>query len=145
MTNGWSWIDHRLKWFWDDMTQEELVLYLYLVTASDRFGCCWDPSRQMTRTMKMSPKSLITARRMLEERGIIACKKDDLSQRIIFQLLPLPIETNQPVEIPLKKQLGKKKSANKKPATEKSAELSNDRHEKNLLELSKIQEIIDRH
>jgi len=143
-TNGWGWIDHRLKWFWDDMTQEELLLYTYLITSSDKDGCCWDSCRQMTRVLKMGPKSLITARGMLEERGLIACKKDDLSQRIIYQLLSLPIETNQPVEIPLKKKLLKKNAA-KDNAGSVPQPLSDDQHQRNLLHLSSIQEIINKH
>lgn len=137
-TRGFGWIDHRISWFWDNMTQHELLLYFYLVATADRDGCSWHSNRQMTKVLKIGPSSIIKARQMLEERGIISCKKDDLSQRIIFQVLPLPIEKNESVEIPMTKDLSAKKP--KKVLEEVP---SDEQFVKNMEHLSRIKEILN--
>ena len=110
ISGGFGWVDHRIKWFWDEMTQEELLLYFFLVSVSNEQGCSWWSTRQITKVLKMGPATLIRAREMLEERSLIGTKKDEFSQRTIYQVLPLPIEKNTPLEIPLKKQLKKNPS-----------------------------------
>lgn len=102
MTGGFGWVDHRLRWFMEDMKQEESLLYFFLVIVANEQGCSWWSSRKITKMLKIGPASLQRAREVLERRGMIATKKDGLSGRIIYQLLPLPIEENERVEIPVK-------------------------------------------
>jgi len=104
MTAGHSfgWVDHRIKWFWEDMSREEILLYFFLITVSNEQGCSWWSSRKITKILKIGPAYLQRAREMLEKRNLIAVRKDEMSQRTIYQLLPLPIEENVRIEIPMK-------------------------------------------
>ncbi|MFH1537669.1 MAG: hypothetical protein ABIH66_01830 [bacterium] len=102
MTGGFGWVDHRLRWFMEDMRQEEILLYFFLVIAGNEQGCSWWSTRKITKMLKIGPKSLQNARETLDRRGMISTRKDELSGRIIYQLLPLPIEENERVEIPVK-------------------------------------------
>lgn len=138
-TRGWGWVDHRIRWFWDDMTQHELLLYFFLSASADRDGCCWPSTRQMTRALKIGPASVIKARQMLEERNLLACRKDEFSQRIIFQLLPLPIQTNESVEIPMKKTI----SRGTKKTTDSTEAPTEEQFAKNLEYLSNIKKMLD--
>ncbi len=134
-----SWIDVRIKYFMDDMTREELLLYFFLVTASNEQGCSWWSTRQITKKLKIGPAYLIRARRMLEERNLIATRTDELSQRTIYQVLDLPIETNEPLEIPILKQIDKKPGSKKKGAKAAApADISDAQHEVGLKFLEEI-------
>jgi len=140
-TRGWGWIDHRIDWFWEDLDQQELLVYFYLSTVADRDGCSWHSVRTITRILKIGPASLIKARDSLAERGLIAFSKDDFSKRIMYQVLPLPIEQNERVEIPIKKEPSSKK---KNKTAQKADTPTEEQHQNNLMYLSKIQEIIDK-
>lgn len=107
----WGWIDGRFKWFWDDLSQAELLLYFFLVTTSDAQGCSWWSTRKICKILKIGPATLIKARHDLEQRMLIATTKDELSQRIVYQVLPLPIDENVRIEIPIKTAIQKKPAA----------------------------------
>ncbi len=110
----WGWVDHRLEWWLEDLTQEEVLLYFYLIMKSDRNGCSWCSTREMQKRLKMGPSTIIRARQMLEERGLIAAEKDELSQRYIYQVMSLPIQENERLQIPMiKKGRPTKKSGSK--------------------------------
>ena len=101
LSGGFGWVDHRIKWFWEDMNREEILLYFFLITVSNEQGCSWWSTRKITKILKIGPAYLQRARERLERRKLIAVKKDEISQRTIYQILPLPIEENTRVEIPL--------------------------------------------
>jgi hypothetical protein len=100
------------------MSREELLLYFFLVSAANEQGCSWWSTRQITKVLKVGPATMIKARQMLEERNLIATRKDDLSGRTVYQVLSLPIDENIRIEIPMKKNLRKRG----RPDAEKSRE-----------------------
>jgi hypothetical protein len=119
-----AWLDVRIKDFMDAMTQEELLLYFFLLSAGNEQGCSWWSTRQITKKLKIGPASLIRSRRMLEERNLIATRQDEFSQRTIYQLLDLPIETiRESIEIPKIKEVQKTSGSRRKVSgkTEDSA------------------------
>jgi len=139
MVAPFSWIDVRIKDFMDVMTQEELLLYFFLISASNEQGVSWWSSRAITKKMKIGPASLIRARRMLEERGLISTRQDEFSQRTIYQLLDLPIEIiRDSIEIPKIRQVEKKTAAGKKGTKKSSTEINDEAHEVALKALEEI-------
>lgn len=125
--SSWGWIDHRIEWFMDDMTQEEILLYFFLAASCDKNGCSWYSSRHIQKLLKIGPATLIRARQMLEERGLISTRKDELSQRTIYQVLPLPIQENERIQIPMKRKVTKNptsKTKDKEPVPAKTEEHS---------------------
>ncbi len=141
-TRPFAWFDKRVEWFWDDMTQHELLLYFYLVTVGDmQTGCSCHSSREITRVLKIGPSSLIKARKRLVKRRVIAVSKDELSNRTIYQVLPLPILENDRIDIPRLVDLDaekKAKSKKKKPIVS-----ADDQQENNRRQLLKLQELLD--
>jgi hypothetical protein len=131
-------VDHRIKWFWDDMSREELLLYFFLVSTSNVEGCSWYSTRQITKVLKIGPATMIKARETLEERKLIATRKDELSGRTVYQMLPLPMIVEDRKEVPYKKEVKKKGGGapEKAPAIEEHSE---DQHEKGLRWLEEIQ------
>jgi predicted transcriptional regulator len=117
----WGWVDHRIEWWLEDLSQEEVLLYFYLIMKSDRNGCSWCSTRTMQKQLKMGPSTIIRARQMLEERGLIATEKDELSQRYIYQVMSLPIQENERLQIPIKRGRPAKKSGTKTKKNEVSA------------------------
>lgn len=140
---GFAWVDHRIKMFWDEMSREELLLYFFLISTSNATGCSWYSSRQITKILKIGPETLIRARETLERRRLIATKKDELSQRIVYQVLPLPVEENQDrLQIPYKPKIEKKplKSSRKKESGSDRAPET--QHSLNIQNLEKIQDFL---
>lgn len=142
-TRPFAWFDKRIEWFWDDMTQHELLLYFYLVTVADmQTGCSCHSSREITSVLKIGPSSLIKARKRLEKRRIISVSKDELSNRTIYQVLPLPIMENERIDIPRLVDVEQKK----KPKSKKKknpADSQADQQERNRQQLQKLQEMLD--
>ncbi|MEW5946456.1 MAG: hypothetical protein AB1742_09680 [bacterium] len=101
---SFGWVDHRIKWFWDDMDRDEILLYFFLISVSNEQGCSWWSSRKITKVLKIGPASLIKARKSLEKRRLIATRKEKLSNRTIYQVLPLPIDEGVKVEIPIRRE-----------------------------------------
>lgn len=140
---GFGWIDHRFKWFWEDLAQGELLLYFFLATTSNEQGCSWWSNRKICKVLKVGPATLIRARQTLEQRRLIATTKDPLSQRIIYQVLPLPIDQNVRIEIPIKPSVQKKSP--KKPADKaktRAVATEDDRRSSNLKNLQKMQQML---
>ena len=89
------------------MSQAELLLYFFLATNANEQGCSWWSSRKICKVLKIGPATLIKARETLEQRRLIATTKDEIGQRTIYQVLPLPIMTNDKIEVPYKPLLKK--------------------------------------
>lgn len=142
---GFGWIDHRIRYFWDDLSREELLLYFFLCTTSNETGCSWYSSRKICNILKIGPATLIRARQILEQRRLIATKKDDLSQRTIYQVLPLPIDTNVKIEVPIKPKIDLKKNPKKEqPTTDPDASISVEQHHLNMANLERIQQALSK-
>lgn len=138
LAGGFGWVDHRIKWFWDDMSREELLLYFFLVSVSNEQGCSWYSTRQITRVLKIGNHTMMKARETLEERKLIATRKDEMSGRTVYQLLPLPMVVEDRKEVPYKKEVKKKGgwAPEQAPAAEMTSE---EQHEKGLRWLEEIQ------
>jgi hypothetical protein len=136
----YGWVDHRFKWFWEELSREELLLYYFLITTSNAEGCSWYSSRKICKILKIGPATLIRARQTLEQRRLIATDKDELSQRTIYQVLPLPIDENVRIQIPLKPTIEKEtgpKTKDKNPASD-----FDERHTSNIRNIEKIQNLL---
>ena len=150
LEGSFSWIDHRIKWFWEDMSPAELLLYFFLVSTSDAAGCSWYSSRQICKILKIGPATLISARGTLEQRLLIAANKDEFSGRTIYQVLPLPIDKNVSVEIPIKPKIQKnsgKPKQDEAPQSELAQEAARavapeERVSRNLKHLENIQNLL---
>lgn len=141
---GFGWVDHRLRYFWDELSREELLLYFFLCTTSNEQGCSWYSTRKICKILKIGPATLIRARQILEQRRLIATKKDDLSQRTIYQVLPLPIEKNVTIEVPIKPKIDikKKTKAGQKIETSETRQLE-DQHSLNMSNIEKLQQLLN--
>jgi hypothetical protein len=135
----YGWVDHRFKWFWEELSREELLLYYFLITTSNIEGCSWYSSRKICKVLKIGPATLIRARQTLEQRRLIATNKDELSQRTIYQVLPLPIDENARIQIPLKPTVEKNPAP--KPV-EQSMDSSNQQQQLNIRNIEKIQGLL---
>lgn len=151
MSGGFGWVDHRIRWFMEDMRQEEILLYFFLVITANEQGCSWWPTRKVTKLLKIGPASLQRAREELEKRGMIAIRKDELSNRIVYQLLDLPIIENERIEIPVKKAVATEKPSKKKISAEVSVadqmknepvSLSEEQQNLNLANLNRIRSLL---
>jgi hypothetical protein len=141
---GFGAIDHRIRFFWDDLSREELLLYFFLCTTSNEQGCSWYSTRKICKILKIGPATLIRARQTLEQRRLIATQKDDLSQRTIYQVLPLPIDKNVTIEIPIKPKIDiKKKTKSGQNAEVGNPEPSTDQHSLNLSNIEKLQQLLN--
>lgn len=136
---SYGWVDHRFKWFWDELSREELLLYYFLITTSNIEGCSWYSSRMICKTLKIGPATLIKARETLVQRQLIATVKDELSQRTIYQVLPLPIDENVRIQIPIKHAVEK---APKPVNTEQNATAAEDQKSLNMRNIEKIQGLL---
>jgi hypothetical protein len=140
MVPPFTWIDVRIKDFMDVMTQEELLLYFFLLSASNEQGASWWSSRQITKKIKIGPASLIRARRMLEERGLIATRQDEFSQRTIYQVLDLPIVTiRTSLEIPKIREVSKAPASGKKSAKRSADDITDEEHDVGMKFLEEIE------
>ena len=145
---GFSWIDQRFRHFWEDLSREELLLYFFLVTTANPEGLSWYSVRKICKILKIGPSTLIRARETLEQRLLIATEKDEILNRTIYQVLALPIDENERIEIPIKprvqKQRGGPARGRKKetPAAEEPAEESVDQHKLNMKNLERMKDFL---
>lgn len=142
MPQQWAWVDHRFRWFWDDLSQAEILLYFFLVVTSDPQGCSWWSTRKTCKVLKIGPASLIRARQTLEQRMLIATTKDEFNQRIIYQVLPLPIEENVRIEIPLKPPLKEQAPKSQAGQTESTLSLSDEQISFNVKHLQALRDLL---
>ncbi len=85
---GFSFIPHRFLTggFLSSLTQPELLLYLFLVLASDRYGLSFYGYDAICRYLAMDLDRYIEARNRLIEKDLIAF------DGTVFQVLDLPCE-----------------------------------------------------
>ena len=85
---GFSFIPHRFvtDGFLADMEQKELLLYLFLILVSDRFGLSFYRYESICTLLQMSVDEYIAARDALMDKDLIAF------DGTIFQVLDLPPE-----------------------------------------------------
>lgn len=81
-----SWIDHRLVtrgWF-DVLSREEILLYLWWTTVGDKNGVSFYSDEKTACRLKVSTTEIRLARQGLIEKGLIAYREG------IVQVLSLP-------------------------------------------------------
>ena len=83
---GFSFIPHRFltDGFLASLSQTELLLYLFLVLASDRYGLSFYSYHSICSLLQLTLEQYIEARDSLQEKNLIA------SDGTIFQVLDLP-------------------------------------------------------
>ncbi len=88
VTDSFGFIPHRFLTggFWPSLSSNELLLYLFLVTVSDKNGLSYYGSKKICSLLHLSYEEFIDARERLIARDLIAF--DD----ILFQVLDLPVE-----------------------------------------------------
>lgn len=86
VNGSFSFIPHRFlsDGFWASLNQHELVLYLFLVLASDKRGLSYYSSKRICSLLGISHDEYITTRDRLIARDLIAFNGT------IFQVLQLP-------------------------------------------------------
>ena len=94
---GFSFIPHRFisDGFLSNLTQKELLLYLFLVLASDRYGLSFYSYDAMCSLLQFSLDEYVEARDGLVEKDLVA------HDGTIFQVLDLP---QHPKKILLKRE-----------------------------------------
>jgi hypothetical protein len=90
---SFSWIDHRFisGRFIHDLSREEILIYLFLVAASDRQGLSFYHDDRICSLLKIDLAALGEARQLLSERSLLAWRPP------VYQVLSLP---PQPVTPP---------------------------------------------
>jgi hypothetical protein len=83
---GFSYIPHRFltDGFLEDLSQKELLLYLFLVLASDRYGLSYYAYDRICSMLKLTGEDYIEARDNLLEKDLIAF------DGTLYQVLELP-------------------------------------------------------
>lgn len=86
---GFSWIDRRLvrEGWLELVSQEELLLYLFLAIVGDARGLSFYADPTIVRLLKLSHEDLFRARAGLVERKLIAYKYP------LYQVLEIPPRT----------------------------------------------------
>ncbi len=86
ITSGFAFIEHRFlrDGFWNSLSRNELVLYLFLVLAADRNGVSYYSYDKICTLTKTSLDDYIQARDGLIVKGLIAFEGR------LFQVLSLP-------------------------------------------------------
>lgn len=93
IAGSFSWIDHRFisGGFIHGLSQEEILIYLFLVAVSDRQGLSFYHDDRICSLLKIDLAALGEARETLVKRALIAWRPP------VYQVLALPI---QPVLLP---------------------------------------------
>ena len=83
---GFSYIPHRFltNGFLENLSQKELLLYLFLVMASDRYGLSYYAYDRICSMLKLTGEDYIEARDSLLEKDLIAFDGS------LYQVLDLP-------------------------------------------------------
>jgi len=97
INGGFSYIPHRFltDGFLSSLSQKELLLYLFLVLVSDRYGLSFYSYDSICSLLQLTPGQYIEAREGLMEKNLIAFDGS------LFQVLDLPskpIESKAPKE-----------------------------------------------
>jgi hypothetical protein len=88
---GFSYIPHRFltDGFLEDLNQKELLLYLFLVLASDRYGLSYYAYGRICSMLKLTGEDYIEARDNLLEKDLIAF------DGTLYQVLDLPVKPGE--------------------------------------------------
>jgi len=99
--DSFSWIDHRFitGGFLQDLSPIEILLYLFLVAVSDRYGISFYHDDRICSLLKIGLTSLGEAREGLIMRSLLAYEHP------IYQVLSLP---PQPVRLPSREEMREK-------------------------------------
>lgn len=89
ITGSFSWIDHRIlhDGYLEFMSQEEMLLYFFLVLVGDKNGVSFYSYDKICRLLKFNLEQFIKARNLLLDKQLIAHKDG------WFQVLQLPTLT----------------------------------------------------
>jgi hypothetical protein len=90
---SFSWVDHRLitGGFLADLSSVEILLYLFLVAVSDRFGISFYHQDKIASLLKIDLASLGKAREGLIQRSLLAYEPP------LYQILSLPVRPVTPL------------------------------------------------
>ncbi len=93
INGGFSFIPHRFlrDGFVKALSQEELLLYLFLVLACDRYGLSYYSEKSICALLGLSSRQYCRACQGLIERELIA------SDGFLFQVLELPNAPQRPI------------------------------------------------
>jgi hypothetical protein len=107
---SFAFIEHRFlrDGFFEILTYHELLLYLFLVLAADRYGLSFYAHDKICTLLKISVDEYLPARNTLIEKDLIAFDGR------MFQVLSLPQHCNIPPPKPIR---GKEDMEKKDPAT----------------------------
>jgi hypothetical protein len=88
ISGGFSFIPHRFltDGFLSSLTQKEILLYLFLILASDRYGLSFYSYDAICSFLQLTLDQYIVARDGLMEKDLIAF------DGILFQVLELPLK-----------------------------------------------------
>lgn len=86
-----GWIDHNFlhRGFLNYLSQQELLLYYFLITVADRNGVSFYDYERICQFLKLELDGYITARDQLCEHSLIAFESS------VFQVLSLPKSTKR--------------------------------------------------
>jgi hypothetical protein len=89
---SFSWIDQRFisGRFIHDLSREEILIYLFLVAASDRQGLSFYHDDRICSLLKIDLAALGEARQLLSERSLLAWRPP------VYQVLSLPAQPVTP-------------------------------------------------
>lgn len=93
ITGSFAWVPHQFlhKNFWTSLSHHELLLYFFLVMASDRQGLSYYSFDKICSLLSITPDEYILARDKLIKKDLIAF------DGLMFQVLSLPERpTNKP-------------------------------------------------
>jgi hypothetical protein len=81
-----GWVDHNFlhRGFLNRLSQEELLLYYFLITVADRNGVSFYDYERICQFLKMEADDYVRARNRLCERSLLAYHEG------VFQVLALP-------------------------------------------------------
>ncbi len=91
INGGFSFIPHRFvaDGFLHTLNQKELLLYLFLVLVSDRFGLSFYSDESICAFLQFDHEEYVSARNILIQKDLIAFN------RRLFQVLDLPAKPQQ--------------------------------------------------
>ena len=83
-----GWVDHNFlhRGFLNRLSQEELLLYYFLITVADHNGVSFYDYERICQFLKLELDDYLTARNRLCQRSLIAFEEG------VFQVLSLPAE-----------------------------------------------------
>lgn len=113
LKGSFAWISHAFmsKGFWSSLSQDELLLYLFLILVSDRHGMSYYSFDRICQRLKITTDDYICARNELINRDLIAF------DGYLFQVLSLPASPVVKTPAPRSSQVLSKSVNNSKPET----------------------------